>query len=65
VSVKRHQTRFYPTDRDHIHPRSKSPKEGTIVDRGVTNVRYWDFFLQAHASLQGKPSSLSIFQATH
>lgn len=54
VSVKRHQTRFYPTDRDHIHPRSKSPKEGTIVDRGVTNVRYWDFFLQAHASLQGK-----------
>ncbi|KAK4044217.1 ribonuclease H-like domain-containing protein [Parachaetomium inaequale] len=53
VSVKRHQTRFYPTDRNHIHPRSKSPKEGTIVDRGVTNVRYWDFFLQAHASLQG------------
>ncbi|KAL2150876.1 hypothetical protein VTH82DRAFT_7439 [Thermothelomyces myriococcoides] len=53
VSVKRHQTRFYPTDRDHIHPRSKSPKEGTVVDRGVTNVRYWDFFLQAHASLQG------------
>ncbi|KAK4158401.1 ribonuclease H-like domain-containing protein [Chaetomidium leptoderma] len=53
VSVKRHQTRFYPTDPGHIHPRSKSPKEGTIVDRGVTNVRYWDFFLQAHASLQG------------
>jgi len=53
VSVKRHQTRFYPTDAEHIHPRSKSPKEGTIVDRGVTNVRYWDFFLQAHASLQG------------
>ncbi|KAH6617949.1 ribonuclease H-like domain-containing protein [Chaetomium sp. MPI-SDFR-AT-0129] len=53
VSVKRHQTRFYPTDRNHMHPRSKSPKEGTIVDRGVTNVRHWDFFLQAHASLQG------------
>jgi hypothetical protein len=54
VSVKRHQTRFYPTDPNHIHVRSKSPKEGTVVDRGVTNVRYWDFFLQAHASLQGK-----------
>ena len=54
VSVKRHQTRFYPTDPAHIHHRSKSPKEGTIVDRGVTNVRYWDFFLQAHASLQGE-----------
>ncbi|KAK3332061.1 hypothetical protein B0T19DRAFT_93634 [Cercophora scortea] len=53
VSVKRHQTRFYPTDPAHMHHRSKSPKEGTVVDRGVTNVRYWDFFLQAHASLQG------------
>ncbi len=59
VSVKRHQTRFYPTDPDHIHHRSKSPKEGTVVDRGVTNVRYWDFFLQAHASLQGKLTMVS------
>jgi hypothetical protein len=59
VSVKRHQTRFYPTDAGHIHFQSKSPKEGTIVDRGVTNARYWDFFLQAHASLKGKsPVSL-------
>ena len=57
VSVKRHQTRFFPTDPGHIHPVSKSPKEGTIVDRGVTNVRYWDFFLQAHASLQGTARS--------
>jgi hypothetical protein len=55
VSVKRHQTRFYPTNAEHMS-RSRSPKEGTIVDRGVTNVRYWDFFLQAHASIQGKPS---------
>lgn len=54
VSVKRHQTRFYPTDPNHMHEKSKSPKEGTVVDRGVTNVRYWDFFLQAHASLKGK-----------
>jgi len=54
VSVKRHQTRFYPTDQNHTHHKSKSPKEGTIVDCGVTSVRYWDFFLQAHASMQGK-----------
>ncbi len=62
VSVKRHQTRFYPTDPEHIHQRSKSPREGTVVDRGVTNVRYWDFFLQAHASLQGSstPTPLPI-----
>ncbi|KAK3402274.1 post-transcriptional gene silencing protein QDE-2 [Sordaria brevicollis] len=56
VSVKRHQTRFFPTDPGHVD-RSKSPKEGTVVDRGVTNVRYWDFFLQAHASLQGTARS--------
>jgi eukaryotic translation initiation factor 2C len=53
VAVKRHHTRFYPTDAAHTHSRSKSPLQGTVVDRGVTNVRYWDFFLQAHASLQG------------
>ena len=55
VAVKRHNTRFYPTDHNHMDPRSKSPKEGTVVDRGVTTVRYWDFFLQAHASIQGTP----------
>jgi len=54
VSVKRHHTRFYPTDPNHSHRGSKSPKEGTVVDRGVTNVRYWDFFLQAHAAIKGK-----------
>lgn len=55
VSVKRHQTRFYPTSNSlaEAHKNSKSPREGTVVDRGVTSVRYWDFFLQAHASLQG------------
>ncbi|KAK4164492.1 ribonuclease H-like domain-containing protein [Cladorrhinum sp. PSN259] len=53
VSVKRHQTRFYPTDPNHADHKSKSPKQGTVVDRGVTNARYWDFYLQAHASLQG------------
>ncbi|AEO64246.1 uncharacterized protein THITE_2110186 [Thermothielavioides terrestris NRRL 8126] len=54
VSVKRHQTRFYPTDREHAAGRCKSPVQGTVVDRGVTNARYWDFYLQAHASIQGK-----------
>ncbi|SPQ26905.1 1258400c-e2fd-4b82-a97e-6920b85d39bb [Thermothielavioides terrestris] len=53
VSVKRHQTRFYPTDREHAAGKCKSPVQGTVVDRGVTNARYWDFYLQAHASIQG------------
>ena len=58
VSVKRHQTRFYPTDASHTDPKSKSPKCGTVVDRGVTNAPTWDFFLQAHASLQGEFTGL-------
>ena len=49
---KRHHTRFYPTtvrDAD----RSSNPKNGTVVDRGVTEARNWDFFLQSHTALSG------------
>ncbi|KZL66534.1 rna interference and gene silencing protein, partial [Colletotrichum incanum] len=49
---KRHHTRFYPT-READADRSSNPKPGTIVDRGVTEARNWDFFLQAHATIQG------------
>lgn len=52
VSVKRHQTRFYPTTADEMS-RSGNIKNGTVVDRGVTQARYWDFFLTAHDALQG------------
>lgn len=49
---KRHQTRFYPTTADTADKFS-NPKPGTVVDRGVTEARNWDFFLQPHAALQG------------
>ncbi|KAK1962279.1 Piwi-domain-containing protein [Colletotrichum sublineola] len=49
---KRHHTRFYPTQEADAD-RSSNPKAGTIVDRGVTEARNWDFFLQAHAAIQG------------
>jgi hypothetical protein len=49
---KRHNTRFYPTKEDDAD-RSSNPQNGTVVDRGVTEVRNWDFYLQAHAALQG------------
>ncbi|KAH7012261.1 ribonuclease H-like domain-containing protein [Microdochium trichocladiopsis] len=49
---KRHHTRFYPTKEANAD-RSGNPKPGTIVDRGVTEARNWDFFLQAHAAIQG------------
>lgn len=53
VSVKRHQTRFYPTREDHMDAKSRNIKNGTVVDRGVTQARYWDFFLTAHTALKG------------
>ncbi|KAK2046757.1 Piwi-domain-containing protein [Colletotrichum somersetense] len=49
---KRHHTRFYPTQEADADP-SSNPKPETIVDRGVTEARNWDFFLQAHAAIQG------------
>ncbi|KAJ2990784.1 hypothetical protein NUW58_g2785 [Xylaria curta] len=52
VSVKRHQTRFYPTDPKNM-VRSRNIKNGTVVDRGVTQAATWDFFLTAHKGLQG------------
>lgn len=52
VSVKRHQTRFYPTDEKDMS-RSMNNKSGTVVDRGVTVARYWDFFLQSHDAIKG------------
>jgi len=52
VCGKRHNTRFYPTT-DADADRSSNCLPGTVVDRGVTEVRNWDFFLQPHACLQG------------
>ena len=52
VSVKRHQTRFYPTDERHMTA-SRNIRSGTVVDRGVTLAKTWDFFLTAHQALQG------------
>jgi hypothetical protein len=49
---KRHNTRFYPTDK-RDSDRSSNPQNGTVVDRGVTEARNWDFFLQAHTAIQG------------
>ncbi|EMR72688.1 putative qde2-like protein [Eutypa lata UCREL1] len=52
VSVKRHQTRFFPTDKNHM-TNSRNITNGTVVDRGVTQANIWDFFLTAHQALQG------------
>lgn len=49
---KRHHTRFYPTTNDSAD-QSHNPQNGTVVDRGVTEARNWDFFLQAHSAIKG------------
>jgi hypothetical protein len=49
---KRHHTRFYPTQ-EADGDRSSNPKPGTVVDRNITEARNWDFYLQAHAAIQG------------
>lgn len=55
VVGKRHHTRFYPTATDdgQMDVKSLNCLPGTVVDRGVTEARNWDFYLQAHAALQG------------
>jgi eukaryotic translation initiation factor 2C len=52
VCGKRHHTRFYPTDVEEAE-KSANCRPGTVVDRGVVEVRAWDFFLQPHSCLQG------------
>lgn len=63
VCGKRHHTRFYPTnEKDADMYNGGNPLSGTVVDRGVTMEKGWDFFLQAHSALQGtaKPTHYVI-----
>ena len=55
VVAKRHHTRFFPPKHEQSHhkDRAGNPKNGTVVDNGVTDDRKWDFFLQSHTPLQG------------
>ena len=52
---KRHHTRFYPTREEDMADKkgNGNPQRGTVVDRGITSERQWDFYLQAHHGLQG------------
>lgn len=53
VVGKRHNTRFYVTQEKDAEQKSKNPHNGLVVDRGVTEARTFDFFLQSHKALQG------------
>ena len=51
---KRHHTRFYPTQESEAATRNKfNTLPGTYVDRGVTQAKIWEFYVQPHTALQG------------
>ena len=52
ICGKRHNARFYPTDSEFAD-RNGNTRPGTVVDKGVTSMLDFDFYLQAHAGLQG------------
>lgn len=64
VVGKRHHTRFYPTKEEDTDGRTGNPKPGTVVDRGVTGEKLFDFFLLAHQGLQGtsKPAHYVVLK---
>lgn len=45
ICGKRHHTRFFPTEEDSAAG-DGNPRPGTVVDRGVTAIYDFDFFLQ-------------------
>lgn len=64
IVAKRHHTRFYPMNNEGSDDKG-NPRPGTVVDRGITMERGWDFFLQAHACLQGtaKPAHYVVLHS--
>ncbi|KAI8935159.1 hypothetical protein NX059_007752 [Plenodomus lindquistii] len=61
---KRHHTRFYNTTLEDTDGKTGNPKPGTVVDRGVTGEKLFDFFLLAHQGLQGtsKPAHYVVLR---
>lgn len=49
--AKRHHTRFFPTQEKDADNKG-NPLPGTVVDRGITSVYHFDFFLQGILSLK-------------
>lgn len=56
VTTKRHSTRFYAKD---AQGKAQNPRNGLVVDNGITMSRNWDFFLQPHKCIKGKGRSTS------
>ncbi|KAF8637180.1 hypothetical protein AX17_002993 [Amanita inopinata Kibby_2008] len=56
ICGKRHHAKPFATSTQHADNKGNT-KPGTVVDRGITAVFDFDFYLQAHAGLQGTVKS--------
>lgn len=62
VVGKNHHNRFYPTHKKSANQKHDcNVQPGTVVDRGITMPKGWDFFLVAHEPLHGTVSSTSQY----
>ncbi|KAJ2936747.1 hypothetical protein H1R20_g354, partial [Candolleomyces eurysporus] len=52
ICGKRHHAKFFATN-SQFADKNGNTRPGTVVDKGVTGVFDFDFYLQAHAGLQG------------
>ena len=60
VVGKHHHIRLYPTDKKLSDQRHNcNIQNGTVVDRGITMEKGWDFYMAAHTALQGTVSTFS------
>jgi len=53
ICGKRHNVQLYPTSRQNAQGAGANTRPGTVVDKGITGVFDFDFYLQAHAGIQG------------
>ena len=53
ICGKRHHTRFYPAEAENAD-RNGNPRPGTVVDRVITAVYEFDFFLQGRGHMSSQ-----------
>ncbi|KIK27482.1 hypothetical protein PISMIDRAFT_674841 [Pisolithus microcarpus 441] len=56
ICGKRHHVKLFPDSSEHAD-RNGNTRPGTVVDKGITSIFDFDFYLQAHAGLQGHVKS--------
>lgn len=62
VVVKRHTTRFYPTEsKNNKLALKENCLPGTVVETDITSPYYFDFFLQSHAVEKGSAKPTHYF----